>query len=51
MLIELDEKTQLNLTSAEQEVVDYINNHPLVPNDVKVHGLIMNPHTGKVELV
>lgn len=27
MLIELDEKTQLNLTYAEQEVVDYINNH------------------------
>ena len=34
-----------------KSTVDYINNHPLVPNDVKVHGLIMNPHTGKVELV
>lgn len=32
-----------------KSTVDYIKNHPLVPDDVKVHGLIMNPHTGKVE--
>ncbi len=31
--------------------VDIIRNHPLVPRHVPVHGLIIDPHTGKLEMV
>jgi len=31
--------------------VDLIRNHPLVPRDVIVHGLIMQPDTGKLEVL
>ena len=31
--------------------VDMITNHPLIPKDVPVHGLVINPHDGKVDLV
>ena len=42
------------LESAEdgvQESVGIIRNHPLLPRDVAVHGLIMDPDTGKLELL
>lgn len=38
--------------SVEESVrttVDYIVSHPLVPSDIRVHGLIIDPHTGKIE--
>ncbi|MBR8700410.1 hypothetical protein IX317_000060 [Fusobacterium sp. DD29] len=38
----------------EHSVIDSVNkvkNHPLVPKDVVVHGLIMDPKTGKVDVV
>lgn len=31
--------------------VDMITNHPLIPVDVPVHGLVINPKDGKVEVV
>lgn len=34
-----------------KESVTLIKNHPLVPIDIKVHGLIMNPETGKVDVI
>jgi carbonic anhydrase len=31
--------------------VEMIKNHPLLPKDIAVHGLIIHPETGKLELV
>ena len=31
--------------------VDMITNHPLIPKDVPVHGLVINPYDGKVDLI
>lgn len=31
--------------------VDIIRNHPLLPDYVKVHGLVIDPDTGKVDIV
>ncbi|MDA3847369.1 MAG: carbonic anhydrase [Vallitaleaceae bacterium] len=33
------------------ESVDKIEKHPLLPADVKVHGLIIHPSTGELELI
>ena len=34
-----------------KESVELIKKHPLIPKDVKVHGLIMDPETGNLEVV
>lgn len=34
-----------------KESVELIKNHPLIPKDIKVHGLIIDPGTGKLEVV
>jgi carbonic anhydrase len=34
-----------------RESVDIILNHPLLPKDVAVHGLIISPETGKLDLL
>ncbi len=31
--------------------VEIIRNHPLLPDYVKVHGLVIDPHTGQVDVV
>lgn len=31
--------------------VDINRNHPLLPDYVKVHGLVIDPNTGKVDIV
>lgn len=31
--------------------VNIVRNHPLLPNDIQVHGLIIHPETGKLDLV
>src|SRR5699024_1355160 len=36
--------------SVEQSV-SIIRNHPLLPKEVKVHGLVIDPATGKVDVV
>jgi carbonic anhydrase len=34
-----------------KESVKSIKNHPLIPKDVNIHGLIIDPHTGSLEVV
>ena len=34
-----------------KESVEQIRNHPLMPKDISVHGLIIDPTTGKLEVV
>jgi carbonic anhydrase len=34
-----------------EESVKVIRNHPLIPKDVPIHGLIMHPETGKLDLL
>jgi len=34
-----------------KESVNAIKNHPLIPSDVNIHGLIIDPHTGGLEVV
>ena len=34
-----------------RESVDIIKKHPLIPKDIKVHGLIIDPETGKLDVV
>lgn len=31
--------------------VDLVRSHPLIPEDIPVHGLIINPETGKLDLI
>jgi carbonic anhydrase len=34
-----------------RESVEIIRNHPLLPKDLAVHGLIISPETGKLDLL
>ena len=34
-----------------KNTVDFVVKHPLIPSDVKVYGLVINPKTGKIEKV
>ncbi|MEG0857311.1 MAG: carbonic anhydrase [Terrisporobacter sp.] len=34
-----------------EDSVEKVKNHPLVPSDIIVHGLVMSPHTGKVDVI
>lgn len=34
-----------------QKNIDMINNHPLIPETVPVHGLVIDPDTGKLDLL
>lgn len=34
-----------------KESVKMIKNHPLIPKDIKVHGLIMDSETGKIDVI
>ncbi|MGL4572412.1 MAG: beta-class carbonic anhydrase [Clostridium sp.] len=34
-----------------KESVSSIKNHPLIPKDVNIHGLIMDPYTGELEVI
>ncbi|GMB09881.1 carbonic anhydrase [Thermolongibacillus altinsuensis] len=41
-------------SSVEESVrhsVDMLKNHPLLPPNIPVHGLIIDPHTGKLDVV
>ena len=40
-----------NVEESVKHSVSVIRNHPLLPNDVPVHGLIIDPSTGKLDLV
>jgi carbonic anhydrase len=51
----IDVKTFLkgfnSVEESVQESVDMIANHPLMPEGVPVHGLVVDPHTGKLDLI
>lgn len=34
-----------------KESVMMIKNHPLIPKEIKIHGLIMDPETGEIEII
>ena len=34
-----------------KESVDLLKKHPLIPKEIKVHGLIMDPETGSLEVI
>jgi carbonic anhydrase len=34
-----------------KESVELIKNHPLMPKDIKIHGLIIEPETGELEVI
>lgn len=40
-----------NVEESIRKSVGIIKNHPLLPADIPVHGLIIHPHTGKLDLV
>lgn len=40
-----------SVEDAIKESVKRIKNHPLVPDDVYIHGLIIDPQTGKLDII
>ena len=40
-----------NVEDSVAHSVDVIKNHPLLPENTPVHGLVINPETGKLDLV
>ncbi|WP_067724936.1 beta-class carbonic anhydrase [Oceanobacillus damuensis] len=51
--INLDEEFH-GFTTVEESVMQSVNiirNHPLLPKEIKVHGLVIDPGTGKVDVV
>jgi len=40
-----------HVETAVRESVDMIRNHPLLPSDVRVHGMLMHSDTGKLDML
>lgn len=40
-----------DVTESVTNSVGIIRNHPLVPQDIKIHGLVISPTTGKLDLI
>ncbi|SFB18402.1 carbonic anhydrase [Bacillus sp. cl95] len=40
-----------NVADSVKHSVNTVKNHPLMPKDVSVHGLVIDPHTGKLDLI
>ncbi|PEL09980.1 carbonic anhydrase [Bacillus sp. AFS017336] len=40
-----------NVYDSVNHSVSIIKNHPLIPEGVEVHGLVIDPHTGKLEVI
>ncbi len=40
-----------NVTAAVSESVKLVRSHPLMPKNIAIHGLVIHPETGKLELV
>ncbi|WP_458412878.1 beta-class carbonic anhydrase [Schinkia sp. CFF1] len=40
-----------NVGESVEESVSLIRNHPLFPKEVPVHGLVINPETGKLDVI
>ncbi|WP_153731739.1 beta-class carbonic anhydrase [Sporosarcina obsidiansis] len=40
-----------DVTESVKKSVDAIKNHPLMPTDVNVHGLVIHPENGKLDII
>lgn len=40
-----------DVTESVKKSVDAIKNHPLIPKDVNVHGLVIDPENGKLDVI
>ncbi|GAB7387799.1 carbonic anhydrase [Bacillaceae bacterium] len=40
-----------SVTESVRKSVELVRNHPLLPSDIAVHGLVIDPETGKLDLV
>lgn len=40
-----------DVTESVKKSVDAIKNHPLIPSDVNVHGLVIDPANGKLDVI
>lgn len=40
-----------NPRTSVQKTIDLIRNHPLIPQSVQLHGLLIDPHTGQLEKI
>lgn len=40
-----------NVVDSVRHTVQMVKNHPLLPSDVPVHGLVINPETGELDLI
>jgi carbonic anhydrase len=40
-----------DVNSSVLQSVKIIETHPLIPKEINVHGLVMDPHTGELELI
>lgn len=40
-----------SVEEAIKESVESIKNHPLIPKDIRIHGVIMDPYTGKLDVI
>ncbi|PIC70080.1 carbonic anhydrase [Sporosarcina sp. P16b] len=40
-----------DVTESVKKSVDAIRNHPLIPTDVNVHGLVIDPANGKLDII
>jgi carbonic anhydrase len=39
-----------NVIDSVKENIEIIRNHPLIPNNIPIHGLVIDPETGKLDL-
>lgn len=40
-----------DVTESVKNSVNIVQNHPLIPKDVSIHGLVINPATGKLDII
>ncbi|XLM21101.1 carbonic anhydrase, partial [Chromobacterium piscinae] len=40
-----------NVSDSVRHTVQTIRNHPLIPKDVPVHGMVIHPSTGRLEVM
>lgn len=40
-----------SVSESVSQSVKVIQNHPLIPKDIPVHGLVINPETGALEII
>lgn len=40
-----------SIPDSVRQSVEMIRNHPLLPKSIRVHGLVIDPETGKLDLI